>query len=76
MNPICPRCLCSETIRLDLDDGDTLTCSGCDENYRASDLVAMLDSWAGLLPWIMSHPARRPEPAPYGVSVPPSRNPL
>lgn len=58
MNLICPKCLCEEVIRLDLCDGDTLTCGGCDAEYSAGDVRAMVDGWVKLLPWIEAHPAR------------------
>lgn len=63
MNAICPKCLADETIRVDVNDGDTLTCAGCDEEFTVSDLETLFESWATLLPWLKSHPARTAEAA-------------
>jgi hypothetical protein len=59
VNLICPKCLNEETVRLNLDDGDTLTCTGCDEEYTVGDVAALVASWAPLLKWLQSHPARQ-----------------
>lgn len=39
MELTCPKCLANETIRLDLCDGDTLACGGCDEEYVVAHWV-------------------------------------
>lgn len=63
MKVICPKCLADEIVRLDVCDGDTLTCGGCDEEFSVADLRRLVDSWAKLLPWLESHPARTEETA-------------
>ena len=56
---LCPRCMCEETIQLNLDDGDTMTCGGCSEEFTVDDLESLIESWAALLPWLRQHPARQ-----------------
>ncbi len=59
MNVICPKCLDPDAVvRLDVSDGDALTCGGCEEEYSATAVREMVDSWAKVLPWIEAHPAR------------------
>lgn len=58
MELVCPKCLSVEIIKLDLDDGDTLTCGGCDETYQADDVAHLVEGWLKVLPWIRQHPAR------------------
>ncbi|VTU02456.1 unnamed protein product [Gemmataceae bacterium] len=57
----CPKCLSEAAVSLDLDDGDTLRCPECDEAYSVAEVVAVIQSWSKLLPWLLSHPARTPE---------------
>ena len=64
MKTICPKCLNDETIRVNLDDGETLTCTGCDEEFTADDLRELVASWLPLLAWLDSHPARAETPKP------------
>ena len=66
MNLICPKCLEVATVRLDLDDGDTLTCTGCEESYSVDTVRQMVEGWAKLLPWLAQHPARVEAAAPGG----------
>ena len=60
---ICPRCGEDCLISVALHDGDTLTCTGCDEGYTVDDVRALVASWGPLLAWLDAHPARRPDPA-------------
>ncbi len=62
MNLICPRCMSEAVVRLDLDDGDTLTCHECDESYTVAEVDALVAGWTRLLPWLLTHPARTPVP--------------
>jgi hypothetical protein len=62
MNVVCPVCMKDETVRLDVADGDTLTCCGCDAEFTVTDVRALVDGWAKLLPWLEAHPAGRPSP--------------
>lgn len=56
---MCPKCMRPDaTVRLNVNDGDTLTCFECDEEFTVSDVRTLVDSWAKLLPWLESHPAR------------------
>lgn len=66
MTVTCPKCLCEARVALDVTDGDTLRCPECEEEYAVADVEAVVASWARLLPWIRSHPARadRPEGVP------------
>lgn len=59
MNVTCPKCLSEASVRLDVSDGDTLTCADCNEEYTVADVEAVIESWSRLLPWIKSHPARQ-----------------
>jgi hypothetical protein len=59
VNVICPKCLDPDAVvRLNVADGDTLTCGGCEEEYSAARVREMVASWAKVLPWIEAHPAR------------------
>ena len=59
MTTICPKCLGHATIRIDLDDGETCTCSECEEEFAVSDVRALVASWGPLLAWLDSHPAKK-----------------
>ena len=57
---ICPKCLDGDAaVRLDLNDGDTLTCAGCEEEYSLDAVRELVAGWAKLLPWLDAHPARQ-----------------
>lgn len=56
MKLVCPRCLTESVIRLDLDDGETMTCEECNDTFTVADLVAILESWSKLLPWLKACP--------------------
>jgi hypothetical protein len=61
MNAICPRCLdAAAEVTLNVADGATLTCASCNEEFTVSDVRALVDGWAKLLPWLEAHPARTP----------------
>lgn len=62
MNVICPKCLEEAAVTLDLNDGDTLHCPECDEEYTVAAVRGLVDSWAKLLPWLEAHPARTSTP--------------
>ena len=68
MNLICPRCLNHAVIRLEVGDGDTLTCAECEEEFSLTDVVNMVESWKPLLPWLCAHPARVEASAETAVS--------
>lgn len=61
MNVMCPKCLSETCVKLDVTDGDTLSCPDCEEEYTVADVEALVESWGRLLPWIRSHPARLPQ---------------
>lgn len=63
MNVICPRCMKEETVTVDVADGDTLHCNGCDEEFTVADVRAVVEGWSKLLPWLEAHPARVEQPA-------------
>lgn len=64
MNVICPKCLTEACVTVDVNDGDTLGCPECNEEYSLGDVAAMLTSWGKILPWLKSHPARTPAEVP------------
>lgn len=64
MQVICPRCMTEASVTLDLDDGDTLRCPECSEEYTVGDVADLVDCWAKLLPWLRAHPARTAPPQP------------
>lgn len=68
MTLICPKCLTDACITLDLDDGDTLRCNDCEEEYTVEDVSALVESWSKLLPWIKQHPARVPQSQPAAAA--------
>jgi hypothetical protein len=56
---LCPRCLDeSNGVRLDIVDGDTLTCD-CGEEYTVAAIRDLIDGWLAILPWLEAHPARQ-----------------
>lgn len=61
MSPICPKCFEETSIKVNIEDGDTLECPNCEEEFSLSNVIDMIESWKGLLPWLKSHPARQPE---------------
>ena len=68
MNLICPSCLKHAVIRLDICDGDTLTCAECDAEFSLTDVADMVASWKAILPWLCAHPARVEASAETAVS--------
>jgi hypothetical protein len=63
MNAVCIRCGSADGgLTVDLDDGDTLRCLGCEAEYSVGDVVEVIESWGRLLPWLLAHPARKGEP--------------
>ena len=71
MNLTCPRCMKDEIVRVDINDGNTLTCAGCDETYTLDEVRDMIDQWQEIMPWLMAHPDRKQELA----SARPATNP-
>ncbi len=69
MNLICPRCMSEETIRLDLTDGDTMTCGGCDEEFTVDAVADLVASWSRVLPWLRCHPARQTDTQAAGARL-------
>lgn len=61
MSPICPKCLVASAIKVNIEDGDTITCPECEEEFSLNDVIEMIESWKGLLPWLKSHPSRKPQ---------------
>ena len=62
MDAVCPKCLTTAAITVDVTDGDRLHCPECDEDYSLDDVIACIESWTDLLPWLKSHPARTATP--------------
>jgi hypothetical protein len=61
---VCPMCWKEAVIKLDLDDGSTLTCGGCDGTFNVDDVRNIIEGWAKLMPWLLACPARiNPTPA-------------
>jgi hypothetical protein len=56
---ICPRCMERTTCRVDVTDGNSITCDSCAEGFTAQDLAELVESWAKVLPWLAAHPARQ-----------------
>lgn len=54
----CPRCLTATSVRLDLDDGETLTCPDCEETFTVGNIQSIIESWTRVLPWLLTHPGR------------------
>ncbi|HEX4614002.1 MAG TPA: hypothetical protein VH092_37820 [Urbifossiella sp.] len=50
MTLTCPKCLEEHPVRLDVADGVTLTCGGCEEEYTAAAVRRVVDSWLLVLP--------------------------
>jgi hypothetical protein len=68
---VCIKCLDqAATVRLDLDDANTLTCAGCDETFTTDDVLTFLDAaigWRKLLPWVTACPVRQAADAGVGA---------
>lgn len=63
MKPICPKCLDPEAaVSVDLGDGESLCCAGCDQPYTVAEVREMIASWGPILVWLDAHPARVPAP--------------
>lgn len=58
MTTICPKCMEDVCIRVNVHDGDTLTCDNCDEEYTVAAIDELIESWKPLLAWLKAHPAR------------------
>lgn len=58
---ICPRCLSQSDMRLDIADGETLTCPTCDEPSRVPDIEALIECWSVVLPWLRQCKAIAPK---------------
>jgi hypothetical protein len=64
MNAICLKCLDPDAVlKLDLADGNTISCESCNEEFSVIDVRRVLDGWAKLLPWLEANPVRH-APAP------------
>jgi hypothetical protein len=59
METICPKCGEDTCIKIDLADGDTCTCTGCDEEFSVGTMRALVASWGPLLAWLDGHPAKK-----------------
>lgn len=60
MTVTCPKCLVDGShVTVDLDDGDTLRCQDCEEQYTVAEIEAIVVSWSKLLPWLKAHPSRQ-----------------
>ena len=59
MNLMCPKCMSESAIKVSVEDGDTLTCPECEEEFSLNDVIALIESWKPILPWLLSHPARQ-----------------
>lgn len=60
MTTVCPKCMLDCYIVVRIDDGDTVRCEECEEEYSVADVRAMIESWGPLLAWFDAHPSRRP----------------
>jgi hypothetical protein len=57
----CPFCLNSDaTVKLDLNDLNACTCTGCDEEFSPADAAAkfqeMAERWQAVAEWVKSAP--------------------
>ncbi len=50
-------------ITLDVCDGDTLRCGGCEEEFTVDAVRELIASWGPLLAWVDLHPSRQPAAA-------------
>jgi hypothetical protein len=62
----CIKCGEEAAIRVDVQDGDTLTCCGCDAEYTVEDVEQVIAEWREILPWLKAHPRRVPAPQAAG----------
>jgi hypothetical protein len=60
-----PHCiLCGSnagSVRVDLDDGRTMTCTECEDEFTVDDVLEVIGTWQVLLSWLETHPARQPK---------------
>lgn len=48
-------------ITVNVNDGEALHCPECDEYFSLTAVIACVESWSKILPWLKSHPARQLE---------------
>lgn len=58
MSVVCPKCLSESQVAVNVEDGESLYCPECEENYTVTEVRELLDSWKAILPWLEAHPAR------------------
>lgn len=63
MDPlICPKCLAESCLKIDIADGDTITCPECEDEYSYTDVRAVVESWGPVVAkWLAAHPNNRPD---------------
>jgi uncharacterized protein (DUF983 family) len=54
----CPACGEADTMRLDLADVNTLSCSSCDETFDHENIRVIVSTWTKLLAWVTTAPRR------------------
>ena len=52
----CPKCGEVTTIKMDLDDCFTMTCSECEGEFTTDDVREFIAAWVPLLKWIETAP--------------------
>jgi transcription elongation factor Elf1 len=53
----CPKCgQNSQSIRVDLDDTSTFTCTSCDESFPADEVEEMIAKWQAVIAWVRLAP--------------------
>jgi hypothetical protein len=52
----CILCGADAAIKLDLADGETLTCPECGDDFAIADVQERVDQWSKALKWIATMP--------------------
>jgi uncharacterized protein (DUF983 family) len=52
----CPECGVEDTLRIDVADVHSLSCSSCDAELTAADLRHIIAGWTKLLAWLDTAP--------------------
>lgn len=53
----CPQCAETDSVRVDLDNVASFTCTACDAEISADDVQTFIARWTPVLAWLDTAPA-------------------
>jgi transcription initiation factor IIE alpha subunit len=56
MNLHCPLCGAESAIMLNLQDGETMNCPECGDDFTVADLTDRITEWQKAIKWIATMP--------------------